>query len=69
MKTIVFVQLSDEVSHKTATEQLQSIRALSGKGVATIDILSKDDQKPSGCVVFAVSSSAAVYLHVKVCLR
>ena len=61
-----FVQLSDTVSYQTATEQLQSIRSLSGKGVASIEILSEAEPKPSGCVVFAVSSRAAVYLHVKV---
>ena len=28
-------------------------------------ILSSTDARPSGCVVFSVSSSAAVFLHVK----
>jgi valyl-tRNA synthetase len=44
---------------------MQSIKSLSGKGVASISILSANDSRPPGCVVFAVSSSAAVFLHVK----
>jgi valyl-tRNA synthetase len=44
---------------------MQSIRSLCGKGVTSISILSSTDSRPSGCVVFAVSSSAAVFLHVK----
>ncbi|TAQ85759.1 hypothetical protein B7494_g5902 [Chlorociboria aeruginascens] len=61
----VFVQTYDTTSHSTVTSQLQSIRSLSGKGVSTLDVLSSDDSRPAGCVVFSVSSSAAVYLHVK----
>ena len=44
---------------------MQSIRSLCGKGVTSISILSSSDSRPAGCVVFAVSSSAAVFLHVK----
>lgn len=44
---------------------MQSIRSLCGKGVTSISILSATNSRPSGCVVFAVSSSAAVFLHVK----
>lgn len=46
---------------------MQSIKTLSGKAVGSIDILSASQQRPTGCVVFAVSSNVAVFLHVKVC--
>ncbi|KAH0562274.1 hypothetical protein GP486_003034 [Trichoglossum hirsutum] len=61
----VYVQTYDDTSYKTAKEQIQSIKSLSGKGVASIEIISGDHEKPTGCVVFAISSSAAVFLHVK----
>ena len=44
---------------------MQSIKSLSGKGVTSISVLSSADSRPAGCVVFAISSSAAVFLHVK----
>jgi valyl-tRNA synthetase len=44
---------------------MQSIKSLSGKGVTSITTLSASDSRPPGCVVFAVSSAAAVFLHVK----
>ncbi|MCJ1252736.1 hypothetical protein MMC24_000542 [Lignoscripta atroalba] len=61
----IYIQLSDSTSHQTCTAELPSIRSLSGKGVSQISILGPHDPKPSGCVVFAVSSSAAVFLLVK----
>lgn len=62
---IVYIQTYDAVAHENATSQLQSIKSLSGKGVTSLSILSASDARPAGCVVFSVSSSAAVYLHVK----
>lgn len=47
------------------TEQVQSLKSLSGKGVTNIEILSGSEARPSGCVAFSVSSSAAVFLRVK----
>ncbi|KAL9120281.1 MAG: hypothetical protein Q9187_003160 [Circinaria calcarea] len=61
----VYVQLYDSKAHTTCTSELPSIRSLSGKGVSHISILGAHDHKPTGCVVFAVSSSAAVFLLVK----
>ncbi|KAL5320915.1 hypothetical protein ACEPPN_011725 [Leptodophora sp. 'Broadleaf-Isolate-01'] len=61
----VYVQTTDATSHSTVTAQIQSIKSLSGKGVSSIDILSTTDSRPAGCVVFSVSSTAAVFLHVK----
>jgi len=61
----VFVQTFDEASHKTAQEQMQAIKSLSGKGVTKIHVLDAAAARPAGCVAFPVSSSAAVFLLVK----
>lgn len=61
----LFVQTHTPSAHATASASVPSIRSLSGKGVASISILSSSDAKPSGCVVASVSSSASVFLHVK----
>lgn len=62
---LVFIQTNDSTSHDTATSQTQSIKSLSGKGVSSITILPPSSPRPAGCVIFPVSSSAAVFLHVK----
>lgn len=61
----VFVQTYDATAHKTVTAQQLSIKSLSGKGISTLSVLSSSDSRPAGCVVFSVSSAAAVFLHVK----
>ena len=61
----IYVQLFDETSFTTCTQQLPSIRSLSGKSTSSISILSSKDSKPAGCVPIAVSASATVFLHVK----
>ncbi|TEY43479.1 hypothetical protein BOTCAL_0369g00090 [Botryotinia calthae] len=61
----VFVQAYDTTSHSTITSQVQSIKSLSGKGVSSLEVLSSIDARPAGCVVFSISSAAAVFLHVK----
>ncbi|KAJ9157962.1 hypothetical protein NKR23_g596 [Pleurostoma richardsiae] len=61
----IFIQAYDAASHKTVAEQKSSIRSLSGKGAFRIDILEPEAARPAGCVAFTVSSSAAVFLHVK----
>jgi valyl-tRNA synthetase len=61
----VYVQAFDETTHKTAVEQVQSIKSLSGKGVTNIEVLPSSDARPAGCVAFPVSSAAAVFLYVK----
>ncbi|TKA78490.1 Valine--tRNA ligase, mitochondrial [Cryomyces minteri] len=60
-----FVQCADTTSYETAKSEIQSIKSLSGKGVSSVSVLSKDEPTPTGCAVFAVSSSAAVFLEVK----
>ena len=62
---VLYVQLFDERSHATCTQQLPSIRSLSGKSAASVSILSSNEPKPTGCVPAAVSASATVFLLVK----
>lgn len=62
---IVFVQAYDSKTYQTAVEQVGSIKSLSGKGVTDMEVLSASKARPAGCVAFPVSSSAAVFLHVK----
>lgn len=59
------MQTYDSTSHSTVTSQTPSIKSLSGKGLSSLSILSSTDSRPAGCVVFSVSSAAAVFLHVK----
>ncbi|KAF4637032.1 hypothetical protein G7Y89_g1050 [Cudoniella acicularis] len=61
----VFIQTNDPIAHSTATLQHQSLTSLSGKGVSSLQILPLSSPRPAGCVVFSVSSAAAVFLHVK----
>ena len=61
----LYIQLFDETSYNTCTQQLSSIRSLSGKSVKDITLLSASDLKPKGCVPAPVSSSATVFLTVK----
>lgn len=65
LPSTAFVQALDATTHDTASANLASIKALSGKGVASISILSPTDPTPTGCAVFVASSSAAVFLEVK----
>ena len=62
---VVYVQTSNPSAHATCTAEVASIRSLSGKAASSITILGSNDAKPLGCVVFAVSSDAAVFLSVK----
>ncbi|MCJ1415516.1 hypothetical protein MMC32_001848 [Xylographa parallela] len=59
------IQLFTPTAHETCTSQLSSIRSLSGKAVSQISILNPEDSRPRGCVPFAVSASATVFLLVK----
>lgn len=60
-----FVRITNEKDYQTATSELQSIRALSGKGVSSISVLSESDSPPTGCAVFVVSANAAVFVEVR----
>lgn len=65
----IYIQLFTPSALQTCESQLASIKQLGGKAMmgegASISILSAEDAKPGGCVVQAVSASAAVYLLVK----
>lgn len=62
--SLVFIQCSDETSYETASAEVNSIRSLSGRGLADLKVLGPKDAAPTGCAVFAVSSSAAAFLEV-----
>ncbi|KAL1311633.1 hypothetical protein AAFC00_001743 [Neodothiora populina] len=59
-----FVHCSDETSYKTASAEQATIKSLSGKALTGLTVLSPTDARPTGCAVFAVSASAAVFLEV-----
>ena len=61
------IQLSNESSLRTCTEELASIRSLSGKAVISggeVSIIDAKQKKPLGSVVTAVNASASVFLKV-----
>lgn len=63
----MYIQASDLSSHSTAKSQTQSIQSLSfhpKDEASTLSILSSTDSRPPGCVVFAVSATTSVFLHV-----
>lgn len=61
----VYIHCHDETAHATVSEQLGSIRSLSGKGVSTLTPLEPGASRPTGCVAHSVSASASVLLHVR----
>lgn len=61
----IFIQAYDAAPYKTVSEEKSSIRSLSGKGAMSIEILSPEHARPTGCVAFPVSSAVSVYIHVK----
>lgn len=62
---VIHIQLFNATAHATCVADLASIRSLSGKAVSSIALLAADAPKPTGCVPFAVSSAATVFLVVK----
>ncbi|KAI0538845.1 tRNA synthetases class I-domain-containing protein [Xylaria digitata] len=64
-KVEIAIQSLDTVSFDTLKQQVQSISSLSGQIIRTQDILSPENERPSGCVASTVSSRATVYLVVK----
>lgn len=63
----LYIQLFNDPSLRTCNAHLASIRSLSGKisSALILTILDAAAPKPTGCVVAAVSASAAVFLQVK----
>lgn len=50
---------------KTCNAEVASIKSLSGKSVSNIKVIGSDSPRPAGCVAYPVSTSVAVFLHVK----
>ncbi|OAQ70547.1 valyl-tRNA synthetase, mitochondrial precursor [Pochonia chlamydosporia 170] len=61
----VFVQAYNEATLKTCNAEVASIKSLSGKSVQTMHVIGPDAPRPAGCVAYPVSTSVAVFLHVK----
>ncbi|KUI53957.1 Valine--tRNA ligase, mitochondrial [Cytospora mali] len=61
----IYIQAYDTESHRIITEQVSSIRSLSGKGIGSITVIAPSDARPSGCVAYPIGSSAAVFLLIK----
>jgi valyl-tRNA synthetase len=61
----IFIRSSTAEAHAIAQEQRLSIQALSGKGIANLEVLAPSDPDPSRCcAIFVVSSSLTVFLDV-----
>lgn len=61
----IYIQASDAASNAIITEQVNSIRSLSGKGLGPITIVTPGAARPAGCAAFPIGASASVYLHIK----
>ncbi|KAG5962192.1 Valine--tRNA ligase, mitochondrial [Claviceps cyperi] len=61
----VIVQAYTDAALKTCHAEVASIKSLSGKSVQTMEVVGPDAPRPTGCVAYPVSTSAAVFLHVK----
>ncbi|KAL4936354.1 hypothetical protein BDV06DRAFT_216738 [Aspergillus oleicola] len=60
----VYIHATNSESHERIHDQSGSIKALSGKGLATVHVLGPTDQPPSGCAVHVSSASTSVFLEV-----
>lgn len=62
-----YIQSLNDSTHSTLSSptSLPSIRALAGKTVADIKILSPTETAPSDCAVYTIGTSATAYLDVK----
>lgn len=58
----LYCYLYDDSGLAVVLQHQGGIKALSGKGIGTIKILSKEQAKPVGCVAYNVSNRAAVFL-------
>lgn len=61
----VIIQAYNPTALKNCNDEVASIKSLSGKAVKDIKIIGPDAPRPAGCVAYPVSTSAAVFLHVK----
>jgi len=61
----VFIQALNSAAYSTAKSQLSIIKSISGKNWSSIEVIPSNEPTPTGCAVFAVSSSAAVFLKLQ----
>lgn len=59
------VQALTSAAYKIATAETLAIKALAGKGLASISILGPDSAAPTGCAVYSVGATATVFVEVK----
>ncbi|KAK4980865.1 hypothetical protein LTR66_010321 [Elasticomyces elasticus] len=59
-----YVKVLDDASLAAASTNESTIRTLAGKALSQLDILGPSERPPTGCAVFALSSSAAVFVEV-----
>ncbi|KAF2204598.1 valyl-tRNA synthetase-like protein, partial [Delitschia confertaspora ATCC 74209] len=62
-----YIQPLDKDTHTllSASTSLPSIRALTGKSISEITILSESDPSPTGCAVYTIGSSATAFLDIR----
>ena len=65
LTSAVLVQAYNEATLKTCNAEVAAIKSLSGKSVKTMEVIGPDAARPAGCVAYPVSTSVAVFLHVK----
>lgn len=61
----MFVKAFDEKTFETLKSEHSSLKSLSGRGIASIDILSPEKATPNGCAVNVASAACAVFLEVR----
>jgi len=59
------IQTQNDTAHATLNQELLSVKSLSGKNWAAIDIIGASDSAPTGSAVNAVSTDAAVFLQLE----
>ncbi|KAK5124217.1 hypothetical protein LTR85_001920 [Meristemomyces frigidus] len=60
-----FVQPLNDEAYRTASAESAAIKSLSGKYLASVNVLKPDENVPAGCAVYPVSAAAAVFLELK----
>ena len=61
----LYVRLTSDTAYSTCKGEMISIHSLSGKRIESINLLSSNDAKPSGCVPAAINEEATVFLLLK----
>ena len=61
----LIVQTLNDTAHTTITQELLSVKSLSGKNWSSIEVIAAKDSAPTGSAVNAVSTDAAVFLQLE----